>query len=196
MADLKPETFDIIGALSGITYPEHEVVAYLDDSVGFTMYTFEKAYELAVSTGKLEEAEKIQGEIDEFASEVAGKRITVKLRGIPESIRADIIAEVEETHPSKSDLLGRAEPNPKADRMLRRELWCQMITEIHSPDGAVNIPGEAEVDAMLSRAGTTFIEAVDTGIGELISGSKAGFEAAARNLDFLSSASQEDSEEA
>lgn len=194
MAEMKPESFDLLSAIAGINYPEHEVRVYLDESVGFAYYTLSRAYELAASTGQLEKAETIQKELDELAEESKNTALTVKLRGIPEQIRGDIVAEVEEAHPTKMNFMGQQESNPAGDRMLRRELWSQMIVSITGPDGKVNVPGEAEINALLSQGGSTLYEIIDTGIGELISGTKSGFEAQAKNIDFLSEASQEDSE--
>lgn len=185
-------TFNILEALAGISFPEHSVKVHFNEALNFTLSTLNSALDLAVVGGLSDQVTKLQAEIEDLLKSVEGQLFTVHFRGIPEVEREGIIRGVEEIYPTKTNLLGNPEPNPEGDRELRRRMWLAFITKIENPAGAVSVPTEEEIDGLINRTGGSVHETISDGIAELITGTKSGYEQSIKANDFLSVASQED----
>lgn len=188
---LDPKTFDLIGVLSGRDYPELEVPVYFNEKLGFEIHQIQKKIAEAEARGDSETLESLDVERDTLVKQAESERYVVTLQGIPEKVYRSIIDQVNEEYPNETDLLGREKPNPKGDAMFTRELWKAYIRTVTTSDGAKNHAGEKEIDALIADAPAVAQEAITRGISELRTGSKAGFEYAAKEIDFLSSASPE-----
>lgn len=185
---LDPKTFDLIGVLSGRDYPELEVPVYFNEKLGFEIHQIQKKIAEAEARGDSETLESLDVERDTLVKQAESEKYVVTLQGIPEKVYRSIIDQVNEEHPNETDLLGREKPNPKGDALFTKKLWQAYIRTVTAPDGAQNHIGEAEVDALIASAPAVAQEAITKGISELRTGSKAGFEYAAKEVDFLSPA--------
>lgn len=185
--NLDVKTFNLADAIAGgRTYPETTVDVYFNEALGFAIKTLRDGVALAERTGEEDEAERLQGELDELVKSTPQHTYKILLRGIPSHVRDNITDQVSSEHPTKMDLFGRAEPNPAADNMYNRLTWVSMVQTITAPDGAVVIASEADVDMLLKHLPETSQADVAKAILDLTKGSKAGFEFAAQELDFLS----------
>lgn len=188
---LDPKKLDLIGVLSGRDYPELEVPVYFNEKLGFEIHQLQKKIAEAEVRGDSKTLEALDSERDNLVKQAEAEKYVVTLQGIPEKVYRSIIDQVNEEHPNETDLLGREKPNPKGDALFTKKLWQAYIRTVTAPDGSQNHVGEAEVDALIANAPAVAQEAITKGISELRTGSKAGFEYAAKEIDFLSSASPE-----
>lgn len=188
---LDPKTFDLIGVLSGRDYPELEVPVYFNEKLGFDIHQIQKKIGEAEARGDSAGLEALDAERDKLVKQAESEKYTVILQGIPEKVYRAIIDQVNEEHPNETDLIGRERPNPKGDALFTQKLWQAYIRTITAPDGSQNHVGEAEVDALIANAPAVAQESITKGISELRTSPKAGFEYAAKEIDFLSSASPE-----
>lgn len=188
---LDPKTFDLIGVLSGRDYPELEVPVYFNEKLGFSIQQMREMLKSLEMLGKDDEYQRVHAELEGLVERVASEKFIVTLQGIPEKVYRSIIEKVNEDFPNETDILGREKSNPKGDAAFTRSLWQAYIRTVTAPDGRQSHVGEAEVDALIANAPAVAQEAITRGISELRTGSKAGFEYAAKEIDFLSSASPE-----
>lgn len=189
--ELNHKTFDLIGVLSGRDYPTHDVTVFFNESLGFKIHSLKKDLDKATITDDKEEAKSIDGELEDLYGKVKDETYTVRLKAIPESLRRDIMTKINEEFPDETDLLGRTKPNPRADNEFTKKFWLAYIEYIKAPDGSQAFVDEKEVDALMNSAPISVHEAINNGIRELQTGAKSGFEAAAKEVDFLSIASPE-----
>lgn len=185
---LDPKTFDLIGVLSGRDYPELEVPVYFNERLGFEIHRVQKKIAEAEVRGDSKALEALDAELNGLVKQAESEKFVVTLQGIPEKVYRSIIEKVNEDFPNETDILGREKSNPKGDAAFTRNLWQAYIRTVTSPDGSQNHVGEAEVDALIANAPAVTQEAITKGISELRTGSKAGFEYAAKEVDFLSPA--------
>lgn len=189
--ELNPQTFDLIAALSGRSYPTLDVTIYLDEALGFEIHKLQGDLASAEARGDEEESARLYKEKAAKVKQASQEAFTVTLKSIPESVRRTVIAKVQEDFPEKSDLLGRPLPNPAADEEFTKKMWRAYIVSVTAPDGSVKAVDEADVNALYANAPNSAIEAITVGIRELQTGASAGYEHAAKEIDFLSQASPE-----
>lgn len=188
---LDPKTFDLIGVLSGRDYPELEVPVYFNEKLGFSIQQMREMLKSLELLGKDDEYRQVHEELEGLVNRTPDEKFVVTLQGVPEEVYRSIIDQVNEEHPGETDLLGREKPNPKGDAFFTKKLWQAYIRTVTAPDGRQSHVGEAEVDALIAKAPAPAQEAITKGIAELRTGSRAGFEYAVKEIDFLSSASPE-----
>lgn len=184
-------TLDLIGVLSGRDYPTLDIEVYFNEALGFSIYEMSKMLRSVEILGSEDEVKKLDSEIKGLVEKAAEHKYVITLKAIPESVRRKIITDVQEEFPEKTDLLGRPQPNLAADEEFSRRLWRAYLNKITGPDGASKVIDEADVNALLANAPRTVHEQINEGIAELQTGAKAGFEYAAKEMDFLSQASPE-----
>lgn len=191
MAQPDAKTFDLVGVLSGRNFPEHKVTVFFDEGLGFAVHTLRKALDLAVASGDEDLVTKTQKELDTTLEKVKSEMYTFHLRGVPESVRRNIIETINEEFPPKKNLLGQPEIDIKADKELTKKLWAAYIVKVENPEGAVQIMDADTVEILYNQSSRSVHEAINAGIDELTSGAHKGFEAAVQEIDFLSQASPE-----
>lgn len=189
--ELDYKTFDLVGILSGRDYPTLEVPVYFNEVLGFSIHEARKLSEQAQLAGDEEVAKELQEKLKALVEETKDQKFTVHFKGIPESARRDIMSEVEKSHPVKKDLLGRPESDTEADTAFTKAAWGAYVTHITDPEGAKALATEDVIEALYNSAPATVHLAINEGLSELRGGSKAGFEFAAKEIDFLSQASPE-----
>ena len=185
---LNPKTFDLIGVLSGRDYPELEVPVYFNEKLGFEIHRIQKKIREAELRADSEAIKALDAEKDALVKSAVSEKYVVTLQGIPEEVYRSILSKVEEEFPNETDFVGNVKPNPKGDSLFTRKLWEAYLREVTAPDGTKNFVGEKEVDALIAKAPAAAQEAITGGISELRTGAKAGFEYAAKEVDFLSPA--------
>lgn len=188
---LNHETFDLGAVLAGLERPEHEVTVYFNEKLGFTISQLNKAIAEAERRRDSELAEELQADLDGLVAKVKDTTFTVKLRALPEGERKAIIKTVRDKFPPKRDLLGREEENIEADEYTTLMFWASYITQVVDPSGKVSSMTEALAKELLDKAPQSDQHRITAGINELSEGAGSGFEYAAKEVDFLSTASTE-----
>lgn len=189
--ELNPQTFDLIGALSGRDYPEIEVTIHLNETLGFEINQLQKELASAEARGDEKESARLFEEKSEKVRQTEKEGVVATLKSIPESVRRSIISKIQEDFPEKNDLLGRPQPNPAADEAFTKKMWQAYLVSVKGPEGGVKSVDEADVNALYANAPSSAHEAINAGIRDLQTGSSAGYEHAAKEVDFLSQASPE-----
>lgn len=188
--ELDHKTFDIIAVLAGRDYPTLEVPVYFNEALGFELFKLEEKRRNALLLDA-EEAKEIDEEYQKLVKSTVDEKYIARLKSIPEQIRRDIHVSVAKEFPTKKNFMGQEDINPEGDEAFTKKMWRAYLQAVVSPDGAVSLVDEATVTALYEQAPASFHEAVNGGIAELQTGSKAGFESAAKELNFLSDASPE-----
>lgn len=187
--ELDAKTFDLIGALAEVTFPEHEVTVYRNGAYGFARSTLENALRIAEVSGDEGQVKKIQKEIEAVRKEGESSSLKITLRGISQERRELLILSVDEEYPEKKNMLGQVEANPRRDLRIREELWKAYIVKVENAEGQVaTLDTEGNAVRALLKLDESAVEAINKGISELQNGTRAGFELAAQDLDFLSKA--------
>lgn len=188
---LDPKKLDLIGVLSGRDYPELEVPVYFNEKLGFSIQQMREMLKSLEMLGKDDEYRRVHEELEGLVKRTEDEKFVVTLRGIPEKVYRSIVDLVNEEHPDERDFLGQPKPNPKGDALFTRKLCEAYLLKVVGPSGSETLVGQEEVQAIIDHAPAPAQEAITKGISELRTGSKAGFEYAVKELDFLSSASPE-----
>ena len=190
--NLDHRTFDLARVLAGIDYPETDVDIYFNERLGYAIYQLREEVVRLERMGKHSEAGEVQKELDKLLEESREYRYRVKVRMIPEGIRKQILKETMEEFPEKKNLLGMPEGDSlERDDVFTRRLWAKMIVHITDPSGAISYMDDDLALAFQAQAPRTAQAAINSAIEKLEEGTEAGFEYAAREVDFLSIASPE-----
>lgn len=188
MTTLNHKTFDLAAVLSGIGFPEHTVTVYLDERVGFEIYRAEEALRNAEIRGNEEALKKIAEEIDALKEKRKDVAYRVTVRGIPESTRKACDTQARKEFPPEYNFMGQLTPEPARDDLYNQLLWIASIVKFEQADGAYSLVDEDLVKQLREGAGRTVIQTISKAIDELITGTRAGFEIDAQDVDFLSEA--------
>lgn len=188
MTELNHKTFDLAAVLSGINFPEHTVTVYLDERVGFEIYRAEEALRNAEIRGNEDALKKIAAEIDALKEKRKDVAYKVTVRGIPESTRKACDTQARKEHPVDYNFMGQATPDPARDDLYNHLLWVASVVRFEAADGSVAVVTEDLVKQLREEAGRSVIQIISRAIDELVTGTKAGFESDAQDVDFLSEA--------
>lgn len=188
---ITPETFDLAGLLSGRDYPSTEISVYFDEALGFKIHELSQSLPELITAGELDEAKAVQEEIAALVESTKDAKYVITLQSVSEGVRRSIHDKVEQTHPTKLNFMGQPEPNPEGDHLFRKLLWSAYIRTVTDAKGKVNLVGENEIKALMDDAPPTVQAQINVGINKLHKGAQEGYEFAAKELDFLSSASPE-----
>lgn len=189
--ELDYKTFDLVGVLAGRDHPEIEVDVYFDENLGFTIARTNEAIREADLRGNAEVAAKLQKELDALVEQVKDAKYTVHLKGVDESVKKGILRSVREEFPSKKNVFGVEEENPDADDTYTRRLWATIIVKITDPQGAISLMSEELAQVLQDKAPKSAQIAINQAIRELETSAETGFEYAAKQVDFLLTASPE-----
>lgn len=189
--ELNPGSFDLLSVLSGREYPTLEVPVYFNEKLGFAIHELTKMLTTLTQLGETGEVAATNERLATLVEQAQSEKYVLTLKQVPEGVRRDILNKSEKKFPTKRNLLGQPEANPEGDEYLTILLWDAYIQTITAPDGAINLVGEPEVRALFEKAPSTVHQAINQGLQELQNGSKAGYEFAAKEIDFLSDASPE-----
>jgi len=183
--ELNHETFDLAAVLSGIDYPEEEVHVYFNQKLGYAINRLNEAIAEAERREDSDTAKELQGDLDELLDKVKDSRYTLLIRGISEGTRRGILKNVREEFPPKRNMLGMEEDNLEADEAFTRRLWSVSIVKVTDPSGAISLMSEELAQLLQDKAPAPAQEAINSAMAKLSDGSKAGFEFAAQEVDFL-----------
>lgn len=189
--DLNPKTFNLASVISGRDYPTHDVDVYFNESLGFSILEARQKIVTESLRGNEGSVKEIQDKLDALVEETKSSKYVVTLKAVPEKVYRALVNKVNEEYPDKVDAYGRPTPNPAGDEELTKRVWEAYISKVTSPDGAVTLPSKEDIEAIYGEAPKSVHEEITIGIKELREGPKAGFEFAAKEVDFLSHASPE-----
>lgn len=189
MSELNHETFDLGSAITGVSFPEDEVTVYFDESIGYAIHKAEEELRLAEIRGNEDRLKELDSEIQDLKKKARDLEFKVTVRGLPESTRKACDQKSREKFPVETTFLGTVEPNPDRNDYYESLLWAASIVKVTDSKGRVSLPTEENIRQLRESAGRTVVEAISRGIGELVTGTRSGFEKAAQDVDFLSGAS-------
>lgn len=186
-------TFDLGEVLAGRGYPTLDVPVYLDEATAFAIHQAKKELDRLQLLGDKDAYAKVEADLFALIEKVNDQKYVFSLKGVPRKVKKDILLKVNAKHPVELDLLGRETPSMDRDELYTELIWSVHVVSITAPSGKkIEAPSVETLNGFRDEAPQAAVEAVQAGIDELSSGSKEGFEAAARNTDFLSDASPED----
>lgn len=188
---LTPETFDLAGLLSGRDYPSTDIKVYFDEALGFKIHELSQTLPELITAGELDEAKDTQEKIAALVEATKDAQFTIHLQSVSEGVRRSIHDKVEAEHPTKLNFMGQPEPNPQGDHLFRKLLWGTYVRTVTDPQGKVSVVGEREIKSLMDDAPATVQAQINIAINSLHKGAQEGYEFAAKELDFLSSASPE-----
>lgn len=194
MSDATPshETFDIMDALQGVSFPEDTVEFFLDENLNYIVNKTNQELKRHELLGNKEAAEELRSKRDDLIESAVTKKFTATVRATPDNIREAIDTEVEEKYPSEQDILGREKPNPEKDSFYMAKYWAAHVVKLSNPTGVEQV-GMTYDQALAFRktAPRSAVLAIQEKINELYSGSKAGYQDIVQESNFLSGASRE-----
>lgn len=172
--------FDLMAALEGRTYPEDEVVVFMDEA---KLYEYNKvSEEFNYSPGDTELEEKRNA----LAAELTKVAFIVTVRGVSREDRLNMVEAVQKEFPVKRDSFNNIKDNPEADELLAAKYWVAHVKAITGPDGSTMVPSPEEVAALRLRAPQTAWGRIEGAINELSNGTAAGYQTLSQELPFLS----------
>lgn len=189
---LNPMTFDLAGVLANRDYPTLDIKAHFDEATGFAIDQAHDKIREAELMGDTEATKALYKAVEEFTKKVQDQAYTITLKSIPERVRRNLLKSVKSEFPDEINALtGIPEQNIEADEAYLKKVWaayCQVITP---PGGVPTVLSEEDIRVIYDQAPSHVYDSISEGIKKLQTGSKRGFEIAARDVDFLSLASPE-----
>lgn len=191
-----PETFDLIGAIEGTTYPEADVRFLFDAKAANALAALDSELKKNLALGRTDEYNAIEPVFFDAIENLKAATFTVTVRSTPRKVRKAVLAEADAKYPvQRNALTGVEEPNFEKQEFLNVLTWRAHIVKFTDPGGKV-VQGpldRALVEKLLDEAPDASIAAVSEKIDELQNGAAAGYGMAVRNLDFSSERSPEGS---
>lgn len=189
---LDHKTFDLGAVLAGIGYPEKTFPVWFDERIGWQIYEATEYLRTAEIRGNEQELAAAYDELDKLKESAKNTCFKVTVRGLPESTIKACNAKAEAKYPVDYNMIGQPTPNSDRDDMFNTLLWIESIVKIENPKGEVNLPDEKTHELLRTKTGRSVVSTISNAINELIQGTSAGFESAAREVSFLSDASPEE----
>lgn len=189
-----PETFDLIGAIEGSTFPETTVRFLFDSAAATSIAQTNLELQKLLALGRSDEYETLEKVYFDAIEALEPVTFKVTVKSVPRKVKKAVFAELDAAHPPKVNVLTGIEEQ-SVDRIEFYNVlnWRAHIIRFEDPQGRV-VDGPLDRDLiqkLLDNAPEASIAAIENAIEELETGSKAGYEQAVRNIDFLSEASQE-----
>lgn len=186
------ETFDILDALQGATFPEDTVDFFLDENLNYLVNKTNNELKQLEYRGQTEKAESLKKHRDELLESAVSKKFTATVRAVPDNVREAIDVETEEKHPAEQDIYGREKTSPERDAFFMAKYWAAHVVKITNPTGVSQIGMTFDqASAFRKTAPRSAVLAIQDKINELYSGSKAGYQDIVQESNFLSDASPE-----
>lgn len=179
---VSPKTFDLSAALAGRTFPEIVVPVFLDEAVQFELYQLDRKIARATNA----EVQDLEKEREDLLAMFKEFSLKVTVKGVPRHLRKSTLDKILEEYPEERDAFGRVKPNTAGDDAFATASWLLHVVQITGPDGSVLHPSEDDIINFRNTAPDSAITAVEKAIRELTEGSKAGYETAVQDVDFLS----------
>lgn len=111
--NLTPETFDLLEVVSGIAYPEDEIVLYLDE---VSLHALAKAREI-VDTLEGDEAAKVNEKIKALEAAIEENAYTFNLKGVSPDFEKEARKSARSRYPDrKQDVQGFKVPVPTEEQ--------------------------------------------------------------------------------
>lgn len=186
------ESFDLIAAIQGISYPEETVEVYLDDNIMYLLDKAKSALRKAEILGQEDDKARLEEEIENLRDAASGVRFQFLLRAQPRRIHQAATREALKRFPEEKDVFGRVIEDDERDEFFTNRLWALHIVEITSPSGAKQVGlSEEEVQSFRDLAPRSAQNAIQRTLDGLYKGADQGYEAMIQDNDFLSGASPE-----
>lgn len=201
------KTTDLGAIFSGQEYPKKTFPVYLNHNVGYLLHqanvavgeaersltlaeNSEEVSDLAPFTKAVEEA---RSGYDEALAAVKEHEYTVTIQAQPRAVRKDLWDKANATHKPETNVLGNEKTNPKALEQYNDFSWALHVIDFVAPDGETRVKFDNEHQAAYFRgnAPDVAIQRLQNEIDALYDEETSGFEAAVKDIDFLSDASPE-----
>ena len=184
--ELDFKTFDLVEVLSGRSYPEDTFPVYFDEGRAYQVTKVGR--ELDRLNPKDEGFDEKQQEWLGLVDDLRKSAYKVTVKGVPSYVDRNIVDTIREKH----DLKIGAELSGSAYEEYMVLKWTSRLVRMEDPNGAVIAPLTEEMVKALRDNAPEFVQRqIEEAISALEGGVRGGFEVAASETDFLSSASPE-----
>lgn len=195
MTDVDSQSFDLIQALDGISYPEETFPIFFDSKSAQKLYSVNRRLDATDPTS--EEFKELEKEFLDLVNEFKGSRYEVTIRGLSSEHYQDaievLLKEVQAfSKNSDPGAAQRVEVENFIETRTEQLLWAQHIVKITDPQGRVRAPiTNEEATALYNRLPEESQKEVSRQIEEMKSRTSSGYEIGITDFDFLSEPSQE-----
>lgn len=195
MTEVSPETFDLVAAINGTTYPDDEVMFLFDERAANAIASLDAELKKNLALGRVDEYNEIEKVYFEAIENLKPIMFKVTVKSVPREVTKAVLAEADAKYPKKiNQLTGVEEFNEAKEEFFNVLNWRAHISKFEDPSGKVvygPLPKE-HIELLLNKGPKASLRAVGEKIVELDNGASAGYEQAVRNLDFLSKPSPGD----
>lgn len=210
-ATQNPATFDLIGMLTGRSFPEDDVVIYLDEATAYEIGKLDKIQQEKVPVSQallnnipkdqielltddfiasvskhddalLAEMEEIDAKKDELRKKLDESKLTIHIKGYPRHQDDTLKAKMVSRYKNIQDNTAQA---VAAQEYLTLAIWRASIEYIENSSGArIVAPDEATIKRLYDNIPESQKNVLETGIATLREASQEGFESKAQEQVF------------
>lgn len=182
-----PTTFDIADLFTGKAYPKTEVEVFLDEDAAYEITKNSRATTRAVVAEDTAALKDLEAKHHELVKRAAASKVTFHLTGVSRAERKAMMEKTLEDYPLEYNLLGRPNPNPKADEVHADRKWALHTERIVRADGSqIVAPTPDQIHVFRDNAPDAVVEQIEQAIMDLSDGVKGGFETLVQETGFLS----------
>jgi hypothetical protein len=189
-----PDTFDLLAAIEGTSFPEDEVPFLFDAEAANAVANMKKKLDDLKLLARIDEYNELEAVYEKAVEALRAVTFTVTVRAVPREVKkAALLAADAKYAPELNPLTGVEKPNFEKLEYLNTLNWQAHIVRFTDPDGrVVDGPlGIETVQKILDKAPEASIAAVQRAIDDLETGAKAGYETLVAGIDFLPEPSPE-----
>ena len=181
MTENTPEVLNLADMLTGNNFPEKTIDVFVNEALAYQIADLNERIASEPSN------EALEAELDGLIEEAQAFRFRIVIQGVPRHDLMAALERIEEQFPAEYSALGRRKPNAEADNAMSILQWVLHIKKIVGPSGAEAGPlSEEEAETLRDQLPLAAIQAVETGISDIIEKTRSGHEALAMESDFLS----------
>lgn len=185
------ETFNILDALEGVTYPTDTVPVSFDAKLMHLIADTDKEIADLVLLKRHDEAEQLQRELDNLKEQAKETFFTFEIRAVDRGLLRAQEAKALKKYPEEKDIFNRVERDRQREEYSEILYLSLHVISVTSPSGAKQLLFDEETARQfVAKAPAASVNALMTRIQELYQGSNKGYEDSIKDLDFLSGASR------
>lgn len=183
MASEEAKRFDLQGYLAGRTFPESTVPVMVDEKLQVAYARLCYEHDREFDAKKQKELKKARDKMLESFKDITLK---VTVRQIPQHVVDNIVDEIKEEFPSKTNMLGQEIDSREALDEFNTRLWAAHLVRLEAADGSFSVPTVDEVRELKEGLPEASLLAIKNEIDKLSEDAKSGYETSVTELGFLS----------
>lgn len=185
------ESFNILDALTGRTYPSTTIKVHQDAEADFLIAEANVLIGELRAANEQEKARELETRINELRERAKSTAITVYLQSISDDDR-DLLREAAlSKYPEEFDFLQRTVPNADRDVFYTNNLWASHITALEAKGGKDTDITVDKIVALRTVLPDYSKRAIAAKLDSLYSGANDGYQQTVQDTAFSSAASPE-----